>query len=156
VNHPARTALADQAAAAAREALDSFLRTAARHSGSVELAAMSGGRLAMLTRLSERMAEGTTTPCAHYRPRSPEPLVWLAWAPDLLRCAPCHQRAAARMTEAMARMTEAEMAEAGQRCHLCDAADDTLRLVNVLVPATQYSAPLVTWFGLCAACREGS
>lgn len=115
---PAEVALTDQAKAAERNARESLARSGAAHGITPEGGEVTGGRAAILARLTDRVTSRQITVCPHIDPTRPARQFWLAWSPGDITCGAC---------------TKANMPNGPQPCDNCDTS--TGHVVVMQLPA---------------------
>ncbi|MFI7632427.1 hypothetical protein [Microbispora rosea] len=146
-------ALADQARAASRDAVN-VLHAVARSSGATVHAAPVGPiTAAILGRFAALAFAGDLTLCEHLSFTAPRPAFWTAWSPKTIRCAHCCEAEAARIRGTVEDRT----------CDRCHRVADVVHAVAGQLPAVVVGAragrapyavpPVQVQFGLCSPCR---
>ena len=157
--HPAVTAAADQAAAAAGDVKRQVLEALG---SSLEWVPPVVPCIEQLKRVTGRLAAGELTGCQEAvtatmgpepaRARRPRALVWLAWHPDVISCPACALRMPAAPQD---------------RCDVCGRpgpAGDVLNSATYVLPCTAEHAarsgrllpPLICTFIVCRRCSQAS
>lgn len=143
-------ALLDQAEAANADAHARVREVAAMNGTRPVLKRPDGAHFQITLRLAQYIRARRTRPCPHIKPNKPQPMFWIAWNPDRLRCLACYGHA----NDAIKGTDE------DRRCDGCGQIRDTvvpglIQIPSSVVPALQYVAgPIAVIFGLCRPCQD--
>lgn len=151
--NPATAALADQAKAASREAVNALHTLARRGGTTIHTAPIGPITATILGRLAARALTRQLALCDHLSLTAPRPAFWAAWAPHQIRCAHCCETAAAHIHGTTEDHT----------CDHCGRVSDVIHAVAAQLPAVVLGAragrqpfavpPVQVQFGLCPGCR---
>lgn len=143
-------ALLDQAHAANADALGRLHAVAEMNGTRPILKRPDGAHFQLTLRLAQYISARRTKPCRHIKPNAPQPMFWIAWNPDRLRCLTCYEHTFNDITGT----------DEDRRCDACHQISDTvvpgvIQIPSSVVPSLPFVAgPIAVLFGLCRPCQD--